>query len=79
MTNSPFHLTLCQNMMFFSSNIDGNMKRRYSFIIIGPQIDEETLNFHQKLYNNRGVLYKEGPNILKNVHSLDRTLELHNV
>jgi len=34
--------------MAFDQNIDGNMKFRYSLIIIDHQIDEKTSNFDQK-------------------------------
>ncbi len=43
-----WNLNLCQNLMVFHQNIDGNMKFRYSLIIINHQIVEKTSNFHQK-------------------------------
>jgi hypothetical protein len=47
---TPFcwNQTFCQNSIVIHKNIDGNMKLRYSLIIIGHQIAEKTSNFNQK-------------------------------
>ncbi len=44
-----WHPTLCQNVMVFHQNIVGNMKFRYSLIIIDHHIDQNTSNLHQKM------------------------------
>ncbi len=43
--NSPFNPTVCQNVMLSHQILDGNMKFRYSLIIIDPQIDPKASYF----------------------------------
>jgi hypothetical protein len=42
--DSPFNITLCQNVIIFHQINDLNMKLKYCFIIIDHQIDEKQLN-----------------------------------
>ncbi len=57
--NSPFHLTLYQKVMFFHQAISGNMRFRYSLIIIDQQMEQRILKNVNNCLNTNIYSYLE--------------------